>query len=274
MKLTKKFVAAIGLCALSACMLVTSTFAWFSMNETVTATGMKVMAKGDQIYLQIIEQSGTFEDGAKQIEAAATIYNGYSVGGEEKQIKLLPTSVRKNTGTLDVNALAAYDGTTIPGWVNAIGKDVNDGDADGDYTDVTSDANTNNGKYFLKNTFKIRLDPTAGATQAKAALKVSSVTMSASVASLEFTKSLRVLVVSTIGGTVKGDLWSNTTGTFEHDASKVLSADPFNITSAAAPAVVDIYVFFDGDDETCTLANLAKALEAIYTIDVNFTCAA
>ena len=50
MKLTKKLIPAIGMLMLSAVMLVTSSFAWFSMNENVSVTGMSVTAKGDQVY--------------------------------------------------------------------------------------------------------------------------------------------------------------------------------------------------------------------------------
>ena len=76
MKHTKKLIPAIGMLLLSACMLVTSTFAWFSMNENVTATGMNVVAKGDQVYLQIINPnntkdgySKTFINGNAQVDA-------------------------------------------------------------------------------------------------------------------------------------------------------------------------------------------------------------
>ena len=60
MKLSKKLIPAIGMLMLSAVMLATSSFAWFSMNESVTATGMSVSAKAEQVYLQIIRKQENF----------------------------------------------------------------------------------------------------------------------------------------------------------------------------------------------------------------------
>ncbi len=49
----KKLIPAICLLLVSAVMLGTSTFAWFSMNTSVTATGMQVVAKSDNTYLLV-----------------------------------------------------------------------------------------------------------------------------------------------------------------------------------------------------------------------------
>lgn len=47
----KKLIPAIGMTFLGAALLGTSTFAWFSANKTVTATGMKLQAKADSSLL-------------------------------------------------------------------------------------------------------------------------------------------------------------------------------------------------------------------------------
>ena len=278
MKLTKKLLPALGMLALSACMLVTSTFAWFATNMNVKATGMTVTAKGEQIYLQIIKESEDFTPGANQLSASATKTHNPNPGDglEPVNIQLLPTSVR--TAGAD-SALEAYNGTSAPAWVSAIGTSNTDGTAIGGvYSNVTNDANdtNNNGKYFLKNSFYIRLDPTAGGLTANA-LRVSSIDLATSITDAtdkNFIKSLSVLVVCTIGTDVRGDLWNYSNGTsFAHArGSETLSNGNFTVTDKSAK--VDVYVFFDGDNGACTLAELAKVASATYTVDVNFTVAA
>lgn len=51
MKKFKAIVPALAMLLVSAVLLGTSTFAWFSMNKNVSATGMQVTAKSDQVYL-------------------------------------------------------------------------------------------------------------------------------------------------------------------------------------------------------------------------------
>ena len=60
MKLTKKLLPAIGMLMLSTAMMVTSSFAWFSMNTEVVAQNMQVTAKAEQVYLQIVEGDADF----------------------------------------------------------------------------------------------------------------------------------------------------------------------------------------------------------------------
>ena len=53
MKKFKKLIPALCMLLVSAVMLGSTTFAWFSMNNTVTATGMEVAAKSDELFLAI-----------------------------------------------------------------------------------------------------------------------------------------------------------------------------------------------------------------------------
>lgn len=308
MKLTKKLIPAIGMLALSACMMVTSTFAWFSMNENVSATGMTVSAKGNQVYLQIINPSATkeveaegggtqqvpvtFENGANQTSAAATTTG----------LSLLPVNVvnnRNETTKLDENGdpvmnggsevkeyltCVDYAGAGTLVWVTNIGQSNSNGAASTSYSDVSTDANNNNGKYFLKNTFNIRLDPTAGATASAQPLKISSIATSANADA--FKNCLNVLVVSTvynigadkaIGGTddtvasTMGAVWECNSNTFTKKLGSNTLSD--GVFSAETYAVVDIYVFFNGDDTDCTQAVLAASQNLGYDVTVNFTVA-
>ena len=300
MKLTKKLLPALGMLALSTCMMVTSTFAWFAMNENVSATGMTVQARGDQVYLQIINPSSTkdvvgednqvtkvpvtFEDGANQTSAAATTTG----------VKLLPVNVvdkineAVTTGEapnqVTTYSCDAYKGADKMVWVTSIGQSNSNGSAGAQYKDVTSDAETNTNKYYLKNTFNIRLDPTAGATAASNPLKISSIATSSNADA--FKNCLNVLVVSKvynlgadgkIGGSddtlasTQGAVWECNNNVFtKKTGSETLSNGVF---SALTYAVIDVYVFFNGDDTDCTQAVLATAANAGYDVTVNFTVA-
>ena len=56
MKKFKKLIPAFCMLLVSAIMLGSSTFAWFSMNETVTASGMQVTAKSNSTFLLIVAE--------------------------------------------------------------------------------------------------------------------------------------------------------------------------------------------------------------------------
>jgi hypothetical protein len=70
-----KLMSAIGMLTVSAAMLVSSTFAWFSLNKTVTATSMQVTAKTDSTYLMInlTEQTADGIQAAGLKTVAATV---------------------------------------------------------------------------------------------------------------------------------------------------------------------------------------------------------
>lgn len=75
MKATKKIIPALVMLLVSAVLLSTASYAWFSMNTTVTATGMNITAKSDATFLLI--KAGAVADAAaiqtdKKITAIAT----------------------------------------------------------------------------------------------------------------------------------------------------------------------------------------------------------
>lgn len=59
MKKFRKLIPAFCMLLVSAVLLGTSTYAWFSMNKSVTASGLQVTAKADYIYLLVGESSAT-----------------------------------------------------------------------------------------------------------------------------------------------------------------------------------------------------------------------
>lgn len=69
-KTSKKIVAAFAMFALSASMLGTATYAWFTMNKTVTVTGMEVRTTVSSNLL--ISHEDTFAETAKNAESTFT----------------------------------------------------------------------------------------------------------------------------------------------------------------------------------------------------------
>ena len=276
MKLTKKLIPVIVMLMFSAVMLVTSSFAWFSMNKDVAATGMSVTAQGKQIYLQIVENADPFVSGGKQIEASAKTPTNSGT--------LLPTNVKAKADKSEY-----VNGEFV--WVTAEGMDAENGTAKGEYKPVDKEAN-----HYIKNTFKIRLDPTAGAEEAEAPLKVSRVTFSnqAPIAKTEhLARSVSVLVVCTYKenseDVVKTQLFTQAdvadtsvaeaalpdVGVFTRTAGdEALTKGNKFKNPEAGYVTVDIYVFFNGDSKHCTLAELGKAtLNHNYSVTVGFTVA-
>ena len=70
----KRLIPAVAMLLVSAMLLGTSTFAWFSMSRDVTATDMEITAKSDAIFLMIqgsedatMGQTGHYTGVAKQV---------------------------------------------------------------------------------------------------------------------------------------------------------------------------------------------------------------
>ena len=266
MKLTKKLIPALGMLLLSACMMVTSTFAWFSMNTDVSATGMKVTAVGDQVYLQIGLKGELFE---------STTLSYTTVQGAAATNALRPTAVVKsinaaadaNSNNTVTNYTKGSDGWK---WVTNNSSDINSATAAGNYVEVPSNSV---GNYYLVNEFDIRLDPKAGLTEASGSLRVSGVSLA--VPADKTNDALGQCVsVFVVAGTCT-QLWKQTTAGewYEENAADngVLTTGNFTSTEGAA-TTVQVYVFFDGQNEQCKISNYKNAVND-YTVSVSFTVA-
>jgi hypothetical protein len=60
MKLSRKLIPAFAMLLVSAVLMSTASFAWFSMNKDVTVSNISVSAKSDSIFLQIKDQTGDY----------------------------------------------------------------------------------------------------------------------------------------------------------------------------------------------------------------------
>lgn len=264
MKHTKKLIPAIGMLLLSACMLVTSTFAWFSMNDNVKATDMTVSAVGEQVYLQIVAGNNkeAFIDGdTTQTTAQANV----------KTAKLLPVNVKKATVSGETTTYSDYVNGNDFVWVKATGTKPNDGTMKGDYSVATPAGTT---QYYLENSFMIRLDPYAGAANASGALRVSGVTFAEDENVDALGQTVCVLVVCGDNS----ELYIYNGSAFTKKAGNAyLDANEDDLFDDDEGVEVKVYVFFNGDHANCTLANLAAANDNgynEYSVEVTFTVAA
>lgn len=85
----KKLIPAAGMLALSASMLATSTYAWFTMNKTVEVTGMQMKAQAEKGLL-INEMTGTGDVGSPAV--ANGTYSESALAGQASAIALRPAS--------------------------------------------------------------------------------------------------------------------------------------------------------------------------------------
>lgn len=173
MKKFKKLIPALCMLLVSAVMLGSTTFAWFSMNNTVTATGMTVTANSDELFLVIqykdpANSTQTFDKAATAITASSTATKA-----------LLPVAhgtVSDGNGTVSAISAAA-DMTDHTKWFYAYSETNADATAkNGTAKQVASKAALAN--YIASDTFFVGVNDKSGAKQF-ANLKVTSVTIPA-----------------------------------------------------------------------------------------------
>ena len=78
----KTILPALAMLIVAAVMLSTASYAWFAMNQTVTADGMTVKVKSDSLYLLILaaEEEDTVYTAAQVQESGSTSDSGEAIG--------------------------------------------------------------------------------------------------------------------------------------------------------------------------------------------------
>ena len=263
MKLTKKLLPAIGMLMLSTAMMVTSSFAWFSMNTEVVAQNMQVTAKAEQVYLQIVEGDADFH--ATDAQTIATATNTTEGLTPTAVVKALSQTTKPN------DTITAFDGSDIV-WVTAQSDNPGQSNKAGVYQDVTNQVtDKDDSAYALLNTFKIRLNPKTGLQTANGPLRVQTVSIGGTEDSIR--DAVSVLVVC---GSNAALYKQSSKGVFARSGDEYLSANPFanpNPQEAGTDpnyVVVSVYVFFDGEHASCTSNNVTANA---YDVDITFTCA-
>lgn len=260
MKKFKKLIPALCMLLISAVLMGTSTYAWFSMNTKVTATGMEVHAKSDSQFLQIVAGSDAFSNDAAQTSADA----------KNKTKEVRPVTAVKNVdtttpGSTTITAFTSENAKDVKAsdikWAEAFSNDPTSSTKVGDYTDVSTAAvaSTESNVYTLINTFKVRLNPSTGATTAQN-LKVQSLTVTATAdGKTELLPAVRVLI--TCGD--KWVMWKNGQQVVGcNESSQVIAG---SVTTAET--TVNVYIFFDGEDTATTTNNATTVGSEGYKVE-------
>jgi hypothetical protein len=250
-----KLMSAIGMLTVSAAMLVSSTFAWFSMNKKVTASTMSISAKSDSTFLLI----GTGNnDTAGEIQTAKS--TSADIGTAEQFTQLIPSTpavaADLTTYATELAGSAAVTNKATAeveaNWWTANSSDP--ANATTNTINVTPLTSTNFDEYVIKRT--VYLTVAVGANQANS-LTIKPTFTAQSEDQGKVFDGIKVLVATSDG--------VMTTLTNTQSGSAVSIQGTNNITSAGV-LTVDLYIYYDGKDSTVYSNNYANLTGA----DVEF----
>lgn len=237
MKKFRKLVPALCMLLISAVLLGTSTFAWFSMNTTVTATGMQVTAKTDHTYLLISDTND--KDTLQTNPTAANRKVDFAMGTASS----LAPSAHETFGATG----ASTDAATVGKWYSAQGKTP-------DKTDMKDDTKTAltgfDGYVLTKSVYITVTKDSKVATNLKVSATITNNTTATDITPL------KVLVVC---GDKYVELAPNA-----HTSTTVLADE----IKSDALTKVDIYIYYDGNHANVTTNNSANLGGA--TVELTF----
>ena len=280
MKKFKKLIPALAMLLVSASMLGTSTFAWFSMNTSVQATGMQVQAVAEDGILISNADKTTWTNSATAKVTSATLVPTSTAG------TTTPAWAHNSSTNADQaqanQAAASYQDLTIT-WSNSTY-----GEGFVDITGGTAGQKDANEKtYVLLNEFYIKSSGNAltlGSGQTYADLYVNDVTVTG--ASMKIDNALRVLVV--VGSTayiyapVIDQDGGTTTLTYNFKQNTAVTAldatTEFDKTTGtttigntdATAVKAQVYIYFEGEDANCKSTNISGISTNTLSVVVNF----
>jgi hypothetical protein len=276
----RKLLGAIGMLSISAAMLVSSTFAWFSLNRTVTAQTMTVQAKSADPFLKISANGTNFykaldatadtstDTGAWAIQTTAVINEQSAAAARlkliaPKTIGATPTWVwNQSSDPTNPNTQNVASGTGNQNVTLSIDTTNNQNSDRSAIMTGTVGTGTFEDAFVLKQTLSFQ---NISKDSAGTNLKIDSVSFSrADTSTSTFDQAVRILVVNSEGkfALYKGDgtLVKNAT-TFALEAENGATGTPMTTTAASAAGVpiiaaslaaeattsIDIYMYFDGN---------------------------
>ena len=243
--------------SVSAAMLVSSTFAWFTMNKDVNATNLQVTAKAEEgLVIAPYTSDGTVEPVDSAFAKDAPAYN------------TVPSASATLLPTFTVDATTWYHQTSLKS---------NDGQAYAEST-VNTVTNSADAYYYMLNKFQIKsYGAVSGSTAATQAVYVKDVQVRSRTVQ-NYDPSLRVLVKTADHTLIFGQNGTET-GTFNllgvasngtYKLTQENTADAKIIDAASTtPTNVEIYMYYDGEDPACKSDNIADFTTMI--VDVTFT---
>ncbi len=296
----KRLIPAVAMLLISAMLLGTSTYAWFSMNTIVSANNMKVKVVADQgILINEIATAGdanwdnsatTSQTESINLHATSTANTAawYAAYSTDRNDAAAATAASTKSGKL-VDAtyytLGSGDYTTATETVLTAAGGTTAG-AVVTYVDSDGDGNYDNGEgYYVKYTYYVK--SSAGEITLNTAangqnLNIKTVTAAGNTSSADLDKALRVAVV--LGGkayifaplnTSAGTYYVNASATGTTPLSST-TAQPTALTSlpanTAAGTAIDVYLYFEGEDANLKTSNVTATLDTL-TVEVQFELA-
>ncbi len=259
MKKSLKLIPAIVMLLISAILVSTSTFAWFSMNTTVRVTGMQVTAKSSNTFLLIgtgAENTVSEIQGAKHREVAVTVDDVNAYVYPSKPI------TGSDAGVISAAVMDAATAGDPTKWYTANSSDPEYSTVNGSSASVIENARVlssgNFDDYVIVRTVYLTL--AAGSDDANNlwvtleglddGLPVVSGAVPSSGTGYD---AVRILVVANDGANYN---WV----TLDKDSpAKVSLHDQHNITFTDDKVVtVNIYIYYDGSDASVFTNNIAN----------------
>lgn len=234
MKKFKKLIPALCMLLISAVLMGTSTYAWFSMNKTVTAEGLEVSAKSEQTYLLISSDKKT----AAEIQAQKGIKVNYTLSAAESNVA--PTAHEK----LDDQTAATTEGN----WFYKVADSADASTATGDTTKTA--LNKFDGYVIHKTVYVTIAKGSLKQTDLKAMVEITKKTVSEDTT----LSPVKVVIASSTAVTEVGSTDANT----KENAKTVFTGEITDETVVE----LDILIYVNGEDAavfTNNFANLAAA---------------
>lgn len=251
--LKKQMGAAIAMVLVAAVALGSATFAWFVTNNKVDATTSTISAQSNAAFMYIREKT---TDGQDSTTATSTVLSAV----DDKALYPAHWALATESGT-DKNY------ATAGSFYTAFGTDANNGAMKGKSISVGTPDEAVDGQYAVKNTFRIG---SKGSTLKDLVVESASL---GTAGNTQFDKSLRVLVKH-------GDNWVLCGYKDQGNPFTILGASSDNNLIASKvdgsdedkEVVVDMYIFYDGDEaEAIKTNNLSNLKNAAKAITVNFS---
>ncbi len=274
MKKFRKLIPAMCMLLISAVLVGTSTFAWFSMQETVTVTGLQVTAKTDQPYL-IIDNTETTVTGLQTLPA---VDKGSSVDFKmtADNSKLNPVAHEVFTDATVIEATKEVGSKTVlTNWYWHTAQVTTATDAKND-EDALKIEFTDFGKYVIKQTVYMTIvkdTPTLSDITATVTIAENDTDTNGDKAKFEAARVILATYTNTKEYTDTSKGTAKSVKEFSHDDTTATSLECGEVVSTGADTdtiiKVDIYIYIDGADKTIFTDNIAKLESA--KIDIAFT---
>jgi hypothetical protein len=248
-KASRKLLPAIAMLAMSATMLATSTYAWFSMNKDVTLTGMSVTAKSDSTFLLVKAGTAT----ASEIQTAKLIEDDAVTASAVLYPAAHDNITEASTGYSDIEAADDTVATDKDIWYYRYNR--NPAASTDNMTDITYVPVANFGEYVLLNEFSLTV---ADGSNNLSDLRVKSCSITTA-----GDQAVKVLVAGANG--CQEFSGAGTAADYDDADSNVLQTAA--VTSSGV-STVKVYVYWDGNDADVYTNGIADLQNTAVTVEL------